>query len=116
MGGGLTGLYYCRHTNYHRASCLYCVLFSTKPERSAEQLLAVDLSYCWLYPSKQAVDHFMLFAHLDHVLFSRLKCSVDRVLTADLSAHIVGASRLLIRRSMNNITGPTMPEQSQIIN
>ena len=60
MGGGLTGLYHCKYTNYHRASRLYRVLFSTKLERSAEQLLAADLSYCWLYPSKQAIDRFML--------------------------------------------------------
>ena len=85
MRGGLTGLYYCRYTNYHRASRLYRVLF-TKPERSAKWLLAVDLSYCWLYPSKQAINCFMLFACLDRVLFSRLKCSVEQVWTADLSA------------------------------
>ena len=103
----LTGLYYCRHKNYCRASCLYNVLFSTKPKCSTKQLLAVDLSYCWLYPSKQAIDCFMLFACFDHVLFSRLKCSVKQVPTVDLSAHTVGAGRLLIGRSMNNITGPT---------
>ena len=84
--------------------------FMTKPERSAEQFLAADLSYCWLYPSKQAFDRFVLFARLDCVLFSRLEClerSVKQVLTADLSACAVGAGRLLIARSMNNITGPT---------
>ena len=100
-------MYYCRHTNYHRASRLYHVHFSPKPEHFAKQLLAADLSYCCLYPSKQAINCFMLFAHLDHVLFSRLKCSVEQVLTADFSARAVGAGRLLIARSMNNITGPT---------
>ena len=60
--------------------------FTTKPERSAEQLVAADLSYCWLYPSKQAVDCFVLFVRLDRVLFSRLEHSVEQVLTADLSA------------------------------
>ena len=106
MGGGLTGLYHC---NYHRASCLHHVLFSTKPERSAEQLLAADLSYCWLYPSKQAVDRFVLFSHLDHVLFSHLERSVREDLTADLSACAAALLALadLIARSMNNITGPT---------
>ena len=106
-GGGLTGLYHCRHTNYRRAFRLYRVLFAAKPEYSAEQFLAADLSYCWLYPSKQAVDRFVLFACLDCVLFSRLKWSVKQVLTADLSAHAVDVSRLLIVRSMNNITCPT---------
>ena len=81
--------------------------FMTKLECSTEQLLAADLSYCWLYPSKQAVDRFVLFVRLDHVLFSRLERSVEQVLTADLSARAVGAGRLLIARSMNNITGPT---------
>ena len=107
MGGGLTGLYYCRHTNYHCASRLCRVLLSTKLERSAEKLLAVDLSYCWLYFSKQAMNRFMLFMHLNRVLFSRLKCSVKKVSTADLSARTVSAGRSLIGRSMNNITGPT---------
>ena len=60
--------------------------FTTKLERSAEQLVAADLSYCWLYPSKQAVDRFVLFAHLDRVLFSRFERSVEQVLTAGLSA------------------------------
>ena len=64
MGGGLTGLYHCRHTNCYRVFHLYRVLFSTKPECSTELLLAADLSYSWLYPSKQAIDRFMLFAHL----------------------------------------------------
>ena len=81
--------------------------FLPKPERSADQLLVADLSYCWLYPSKQAVDRFALFAHLDHVLFTHLECSVREDLTADLSARAVGTGRLLIARSMNNITGPT---------
>ena len=53
-------------------------------ECSAKQLMAVDLSYCWLYLSKQAVDHFMLFARLDRVLFSRLECSVEQGPTANL--------------------------------
>ena len=103
-GGGLSGLYHCWHTNYCRASCLYRVLFSTKPECSTEHFLAVEFSYCWLYPGKQAIDCFMLFMRLDRVLFSRLKRSVEDVLTVALSTHAVG---LLIARSMNNITGPT---------
>ena len=81
--------------------------FLTKLERCAEQLLAADPSYCWLYPSKQVVDRFVLFAYLDRVLFSHLERSVELVLTADLSACAVGTGRLLIARSMNNITGPT---------
>ena len=92
-GGGLTGLYHCRHTNYHHAFHLYCVLFSTKPEHSAEQLLAADPSYCWLYPSKQAIDCFMLFAHLYHVL-SYLECSVEQVLVVDPPTHTVAADRI----------------------
>ena len=45
-------------------------VFSFLPnlEHSAEQLLAADLSYIWLYPSKQAIDRFMLFARLDRVV------------------------------------------------
>ena len=49
----------------------------------------------------------MLFARLDSVLLSCLECSVKEVLMVDLSAHAVGTGRLLIARSMNNITGPT---------
>ena len=49
----------------------------------------------------------MLFMRLDLVLFSQLKCSVEQVLTADLSARTVGAGRLLIGRNMKNITGLT---------
>ena len=83
-------------------------VFSFLPNRNTvEQLLAADLSYCWLYPSKQAVDRFVLFVRLDHVLFSHLERSVREDLTADLSARAVGASRLVIARSTNNITGPT---------
>ena len=78
------GLYYCRHTNYHHASHFYCVPFSTKPKHSAKQLLAVDLSYGWLYPSKHATDCFMIFARLDRVLFSCLERSVEQVLTTDI--------------------------------
>ena len=100
-------MYHCWHTNYRRASRFYRVLFSTKPERSAEHLLSANLSYGWFYPSKQAVDRFMLFVHLDCVLFSHLERVVEEVLTAELSACAVGAGRLLIARSMNNITGPT---------
>ena len=81
--------------------------FPTKPERSAKQLVAADLSYCWLYPCKQAVNRSVLFVRLDCVLFSCLEHSVEQVLTADLSARAVGTGRLLIARSMNNITGPT---------
>ena len=80
--------------------------FLPKPERSTEQLLAADLSCSWLYPNKQAVDRFVLFAPLDHVLFSHLERSIGEDLTVDLSACAVGASRLLITKSMNNITGP----------
>ena len=49
----------------------------------------------------------MLFACLDCVLFSHLERSVEQVPTANLSARAVGADRLLIARSMNNITDPT---------
>ena len=106
-GGWLTGLYHCRDTKsllcFSPLLCSLCY----QTECSAEQLLAPDLSYCWLYPSKKAIDRFMLFACLDCVLFSRLEHQVKQVLTANLSACAVGAGRLLIARSMNNITGPT---------
>ena len=42
--------------------------FLPKPEGSTKQLLAADLSYIWLYPSKQAVNPSMLFALLDRVV------------------------------------------------
>ena len=100
-------MYHCRHTNFRRASRLYRVLFATKTGYSAEKLLAADLLYCTLVVSQQTSHRFMLFTRLDRVLFSRLKCSVEQVLTADLYAHAVGAGRLLIARSTNNITGPT---------
>ena len=77
------------------------VLFSTKPERLAKHFLAVELSYCWLYPDKQAVDYLMLFTCLDRVLFSHLERSVKDVLTVALSARVVG---LLIARSMTGLT------------
>ena len=104
----MTGLYHCRHTNYCHAFHLYCVLFSTKPECSAKQLLAGEHSYCWLYPSKQTVNCFMLFVHLYCVLLSHLECSVKQVLTADPSVHSAGAGRSLITTSMNNLKVPLM--------
>ena len=70
----------------------YCVLCSTKPECSAKKLLAADPSYCWLYSSKQAIDCFVLFAHLHGVLFSHLECSVEQVLAVDPSACTVGTT------------------------
>ena len=107
MWGGLTGL-------YHAGIQIIVVLltftvfsFPTKLEHSAKQLLATNLSYCWLYPSKLTVDCFVLFTCLDCVLFPCLEYSVKQVVTADLSARAVGAGRLLIARSMNNITGLT---------
>ena len=65
MGGGLSCLYHCWHTNYRCASHLYRVLFCPNRNSSTKQLLAADLSYVWLYPNKQAVDRF---AHLDHIV------------------------------------------------
>ena len=97
MEDGLTGLYYCRHTNYHCAFLLYCVFFCTKLERSAKQLLAVDPSYCYIYHSKQAVNYFMLFVCLYYYLFFHLECSVKQVLTADLSVHTVSRCEIIYR-------------------
>ena len=42
-----------------------------------------------------------------------LECSVEQVLTADLSACTVGASRLLIMMSMNNLKSPTKARITQ---
>ena len=42
---------------YKLSSCL----LPLPCERSTEQLLAVDLPYCWLYSSKQAVDRLTVF-------------------------------------------------------
>ena len=84
-------------------------MFSFLPNQNdpLNKLLAADPSYCWLYPSKQAVDRFMLFTCLYHVLFSHLECSVKQVLTADLSACSAGAGRLLTTTKMNNLKSPT---------
>ena len=71
-----------------------------------EKLLAADPSYCWLYPSKQAVDCFMLFVCLYHVLFFHLDCSIEQVLAVDPFVHTVGTGRLLIVMSMNNLKSP----------
>ena len=95
-GGGLTGLYHCRHANYCHAVHLYCVVFYTKPEHSAEQLLAADPSYCWLYPSKTN-------RRLLHAFHVPLPCSSFlppgtlsqarlEVLAVDPSAHTVGVA------------------------
>ena len=48
-----------------------------------------------------------MFSCLDHVLFSHLERSVKQVPIANHFARAVGAERLLIARSLNNITGPT---------
>ena len=86
---------------------LYRVLFSTKPELPPSNFWhAADPSYYWLYPSKQVVDHFMLFVRFYCVLFSHLECSVEQVLAADLSAHTAGTGRLLITMT-NNLKSPT---------
>ena len=47
------------------------------------------------------------------VLLSCLERLVEEVLMADHSAHVVGTGRLLIARSMNNITGPTETRTEQ---
>ena len=88
--------------------------FLPKPECSAEQLLAADLPYCWLYPSKQAVDRFMVFVCLHCVLFSWLKRSVKQVLTADLSARTVDAGRSVGVWITSQV--PLTPGQNQVIN
>ena len=99
MGGGLTG---CTTAGIQ---IIIIVLFTFTVSKL--ELLVADPSYCWLYPSKQAIDNFMLFAHLYRVLFSHLKHSVEQVLAVDPSAHIVDAGRLLITTSMNNLKSPT---------
>ena len=102
----LEAMYYHARSHFNWA----CIRLP-KLERSAVQLLAADLPHCWLYLSKQAVNHFMVFMHLDRVLFSRLKRSVEQVLTVDLSAHTVGAGRFLIGRSIISQV-PLTPGQS----
>ena len=79
LWGGLTGLYHSRYTNYYHAFSL--TVFSFLPNRNGPLsifFLAVDPSYCWLYPSKQAVDFFMLFACLYHALFSHWNASLSK--------------------------------------
>ena len=66
---------------YKLLSCFLpspCCFYKTQ-ERSARQLLAMDPSYCWLYPSKQAVDHFMHFARFYRVLFSTWNTQLSRL-------------------------------------
>ena len=66
---------------YKLLSCfpLLCSLFyQTGMVRWVFFFLAVDPSYCWLYPSKQAVDFFMLFACLYHALFSHWNASLSK--------------------------------------
>ena len=84
-------------------------VFSFLPNRNAhgESSASRSLILLWLYPCKQAADHFMLFARLYRVLFSCLECSVEQVLAADPSVHSIGAGRLLIATSMNNFKNPT---------
>ena len=83
-------------------------VFSFLPNGNApaEQLLAEDPSYYWLYPSKQAIDHFMLFTCLYHVFFSPT-WNAQSSKSADPSACTVGAGILLIATSMNNLKSPT---------
>ena len=92
------------------------ISFPTKPECSTEQLLAADLSYCWLPPCKQAIDRFMLFARLDRVLFFRRERSVEQVLTADLSARAVGVADYWSQGVWIISQVPLTPGQSQVIN
>ena len=73
--------------NYHHAFHLYHVLFSIKPECSAEQLLAVDPSYCSLYPSRQVINHFMLLHAFTVFYFPTW--NFKQVLLVDSSAHVL---------------------------
>ena len=80
--------------------------FLPKLERSAEQLLAADFSYFGCIPANKP-SIASCFSRTLTVLFTCLERSVKEVLMADLSAHVVGAGKLLIARSINYITGPT---------
>ena len=99
-----------------KAGQIIIVLFaftelSFLPNRNAltEQLLAVDPSYCCLYSSKQAIDCFVLLRASAPLpcFFSHLERSVEQILAADLSAPTVGAGKLLIATSMDNLKSPT---------
>ena len=106
---GLSGLYHSWHTNYRHASHLYHVLFSTqtgtlcRATSGSGSLLHSPMFGC-IPANKPSIAS--CFSCALTVLFSCLEHSVEEVLTADLSAHVVGAGRLLIVRSTNNNTGP----------
>ena len=78
--------------------------FKNKPESNFWQRISHTVG---CIPANKLSIASCFFARLDRVLFSRLERSVEQVLTADLSARAFGTGRLLIARSMNNITGPT---------
>ena len=80
----LTGLYHCKNTNYHRASCLYRVLFSGQTG-TLRQATSGSRSLILLVVSQPTSRQLLhVFARLDCVIFSCLEHSVEQVLTADL--------------------------------
>ena len=88
--GGLTGLYHCRNTNYYHAFHHYIVwLFLPNQNTTPSNFWQWIPRTFWLYPSKQAVDRFILFTQLWCVQFSHLERSVEPVLAADPSGHTV---------------------------
>ena len=106
----LSSLNLCWHTNYHHASHLYHVLFSTQTRTlcratSGSGSLLRSPTFGCIPANKLSIAS--CFSRALTVLFSCLEHSVEEVLTADFSAHVIGAGRLLIMRSMNNNTGPT---------
>ena len=52
-------------------------------EYCAEQLLAADPSFCWLYLNKQAVDHFVLFCIALHLELGRATFGSGYLLLVD---------------------------------
>ena len=86
------------------------VLFSTKPECSAKHFLAVEFSYCWLYPGKQAVDYFMLLRALTVFCFLTWNAQ-SRMFWQWLSLPV-----LLVYWSREVWIIPLTPGQSQVIN
>ena len=107
MEGGLTGLYYCKHTNYYRDFRLQRVLFCYQT-RMLHQATSGSGSLILLVESKQASRQSL------HASHASLPCSILLPETLswassarDSFAHTVDNGRLLIVMSMSNLNSLT---------
>ena len=99
-GGGLTGLYHCRHINYHCAFRFYRLLFSTK------------LELCRVTSCSRSLILLIVFQQTScHAFCMPLLCSIFLPGTLSQASPDGGflclcAGRLLIVMSMNNLKSP----------